>query len=94
MQLLRVLLDLPLGSTTLTSPGVMLNLLGEPGFIGTTKYEGVNEALAMEGVNLHFYGKKQTKPFRKMGHATVVDKDLEAAKVKARKVQEVLKVKC
>jgi 5-(carboxyamino)imidazole ribonucleotide synthase len=48
----------------------------------------------MEGVNLHFYGKKQTKPFRKMGHATVVDKDLEAAKVKARKVQEVLKVKC
>ena len=94
MQLLRILLDLPLGSTALTSPGVMLNLLGEPGFIGTTKYEGVDEALAIEGVKLHFYGKKQTKPFRKMGHATVVDKDIESAKVKARKVQEVLKVKC
>ena len=54
MQLLRILLDLPLGSTALTSPGVMLNLLGEPGFIGTTKYEGVDEALAIEGVKLHF----------------------------------------
>lgn len=94
MQLLRILLGLPLGSPALTTPGVMLNLLGEPGFIGKTKYEGLNEAMAIEGVNVHFYGKKETKPFRKMGHVTVVDKDLESAKVKARKVQEVLKVKC
>lgn len=94
MQLLRILLGLPLGSSALTSPGVMLNLLGEPGFIGTAKYEGLDQAMSIEGVNVHFYGKKETKPFRKMGHVTVVDKDLESAKVKARKVQEVLKVKC
>lgn len=94
MQLLRILVGLPLGSPRLTSPGVMLNLLGEPGFTGTTKYEGLSEAMAIEGVNVHFYGKKQTKPFRKMGHVTVIDEDLESAKIKARKVQEVLKVKC
>ncbi len=94
MQLLRILMGLPLGSPRLTSPAVMLNVLGEPGFYGTTKYEGLDEAMSIEGVNIHFYGKKETKPFRKMGHVTVIDQDIEVAKTKARKVQEVLKVKC
>lgn len=93
-QLLRILLDIPLGSTEIISPAVMLNLLGENDYLGDVKYQGINEALAIPGVNVHLYGKTQTKPFRKMGHVTVIAKSIEEAKERARKVQEVLKVVC
>ena len=93
-QLMRILLGLPLGDTEIISPAVMLNLLGEKGYMGNVKYQGISEAMAMSGVNIHLYGKSKTKPYRKMGHVTVIDKDLNAAKDKARRVQDVLKVVC
>ena len=91
-QHLRAIFNLPLGSTKSTSAAVMVNLLGEPHFSGTAVYEGINEALSIEGVKIHLYGKVTTKPFRKMGHVTVLDPDLELAKVKAKKIKEMLKV--
>jgi 5-(carboxyamino)imidazole ribonucleotide synthase len=92
-QHLRAILDLPLGSTYSTTPSVMVNLLGEKGFSGDAFYEGLNEVLATEGVKIHLYGKKTTKPFRKMGHITVLDPELSKAKEKARRVKEILKIK-
>ena len=71
----------------------MVNLLGEKNHEGPAVYEGLDKALAMEGVYIHLYGKKITKPFRKMGHVTCVAQTLEEAKQKAKKVQQVLKVK-
>ncbi|MNK97010.1 phosphoribosylaminoimidazole carboxylase ATPase subunit [compost metagenome] len=71
----------------------MINLLGEEGYEGLAKYEGVEEILAMEGVYVHLYGKKFTKPFRKMGHVCIINDDRELAISNARKVQEILKVK-
>ena len=91
-QLLRCLLNLPLGDTEIKKPSVMINLLGEKGFIGNAVYDGIEKVLALPGVYLHLYGKAQTKPFRKMGHATVVSNTLEEAKVIAKKVQEELRI--
>ncbi len=91
-QHLRAILGLTLGSTLLKSPAVMINILGEAGYAGRAKYEGLDECLSVEGFKLHLYGKKDTKPFRKMGHATILDRDIEKAKEKARFVQKKLKV--
>ncbi len=91
-QHLRAILDLPLGSTKMKTASVMVNLLGEPGFAGPVRYEGLEECLSTEGVKIHLYGKKETKPFRKMGHVTILDSDVEAAKSKARWVKDTLKV--
>jgi 5-(carboxyamino)imidazole ribonucleotide synthase len=92
-QHVRAILNLPLGDTTLRCPAVMVNLLGEEGFEGKALYEGMQQVLEIPGVNIHLYGKKNTKPFRKMGHVTVIDNSLEAAKEKAKIVKETLKVK-
>lgn len=92
-QHLRGIMNLPLGSTRLKSPAVMLNLLGEPNFSGDVHYEGLEKCLAQEGVHVHLYGKKQTKPFRKMGHVTVTAPTLKEAKKKADFVKNNLKVK-
>ncbi|WAM30862.1 5-(carboxyamino)imidazole ribonucleotide synthase [Caldicellulosiruptor naganoensis] len=92
-QHLRAICDLPLGSTKLLSPAVMINLLGENGYKGRPVIEGLIDALSIEGVSFHFYGKKISAPFRKMGHVTIVDDNLERAIEKARKVKEVLKIK-
>lgn len=92
-QHLRCVLDLPLGSTHLKMPAVMLNLLGEPGFDGPVKYEGFTDSLAIEGVNIHVYGKKFTRPMRKMGHVTVMATDLDTAQARADMVQQQIKVK-
>ncbi|MBL0063601.1 MAG: 5-(carboxyamino)imidazole ribonucleotide synthase [Bacteroidetes bacterium] len=91
-QHLRAILGLPLGSTNITKPSVMVNLLGEKGFNGHAVYEGLKEALSIEGVHLHLYGKKITKPFRKMGHVTVTADTLEEAKSKAKKVKDLIRV--
>lgn len=90
-QHLRAILNLPLGDTRLLTPAVMVNLLGEPGHTGPAVYKGIEEALAIPGVHVHLYGKKETRPFRKMGHITVTDPDLEEAKRKAREVKAILK---
>lgn len=91
-QHLRGILNLPLGSTRMKTASVMVNLLGEPGHSGPVRYAGFEEAVAMEGVKVHLYGKAETKPYRKMGHVTVLAEDAEAAKAKARKVQRTIKV--
>ena len=92
-QLLRAILNLPLGNTTDLMPSVMINLLGEPGYEGDAIYEGLENVLQMPGVFLHLYGKKTTKPFRKMGHITVVNKNAEMAKRQAKLIKQILKVK-
>ncbi len=90
-QHIRAILDLPLGSVRPRSAAVMVNLLGEPGETGYVEYQGITDVLAMEGVYVHIYGKKQTRPFRKMGHVTIIADDLETAKDKARIVKNTLK---
>jgi len=91
-QHLRAICNLPLGSTDQSSPAVMVNLLGEPGYKGPAAYLGVEECLAMEGVHVHLYGKTLTSPFRKMGHVTVIAPSVDEALLKAKKVRETLKV--
>ncbi|HXH18278.1 MAG TPA: 5-(carboxyamino)imidazole ribonucleotide synthase [Chitinophagales bacterium] len=91
-QHLRAILNLPLGSAEIKMPAVMVNLLGEPGCEGEARYAGLNEVLKTAGVCIHLYGKKFTRPFRKMGHVTVIDRDLETAKEKAKFVKQTLKV--
>jgi 5-(carboxyamino)imidazole ribonucleotide synthase len=90
-QHLRAILNLPLGSTKLKMPTVMLNLLGEPGFLGEVKYEGFEECLGIEGVKIQLYGKVITQPYRRMGHITVVDKELPYAIKKADIVKQKLR---
>jgi 5-(carboxyamino)imidazole ribonucleotide synthase len=92
-QHLRAILDLPLGDTQIASPSAMVNLLGEEGFSGPALYEGFDEVAKISGIHVHLYGKRITKPFRKMGHVTILDHDLENLKKKANFVKETLKVK-
>ena len=92
-QHVRAILDLPLGDTSLRSgAAVMVNLLGEPGHQGSAYYQGLPEILAMQGVYPHIYGKLVTKPYRKMGHITIIGEELEGTKEKALKVKETIKV--
>jgi 5-(carboxyamino)imidazole ribonucleotide synthase len=91
-QMMRAILNLPLGDTTLIRPAVMINLLGEKGFSGPVHYRGLEEVMMWPGVYVHLYGKADTKPFRKMGHVTVCNNNLEEAKTSARKVMETVKV--
>lgn len=90
-QHVRAILGLPLGSVRARCASVMVNLLGEPEETGYVKYDGIEEVLGMEGVYVHIYGKKQTRPFRKMGHVTILADDLKAARKKAQFVKENLK---
>ena len=92
-QHLRAILNLPLGSTKLKLPSVMLNILGEENHEGPVVYEGLTESMAIDGVKIHLYGKKITKPFRKMGHVTIMSSTLEYALKKAEKVKQLIKVK-
>ena len=82
-QHIRAVLDLPLGSTELKAAAVMANLVGAEGFSGDVVYQGYNELLGEPGVNIHIYGKAQTRPFRKMGHVTVVAKERDEARKRA-----------
>jgi 5-(carboxyamino)imidazole ribonucleotide synthase len=92
-QHLRAILNLPLGSTKIKLPSVMINMLGEEGHDGPVKYEGLTESMAIDGVKIHLYGKKITKPYRKMGHVTVMSSSLECALKKAEKIKQLIKVK-
>ena len=91
-QHLRAIFNLPLGDTRSISNAVMINLLGEKGHEGVARYEGLEKIMAIEGVYVHLYGKKYTKPFRKMGHITVVNQNREDAIEKAKYIQKTLKV--
>jgi 5-(carboxyamino)imidazole ribonucleotide synthase len=92
-QHLRAIFNLPLGSTMLKLPAVMINILGSEGYEGPVRYEGLTEIMAIEGVKVHLYGKKITKPFRKMGHITVLSTTMDSALDKADKVKRLIKVK-
>ncbi len=91
-QHLRAILNLPFGDTSIILPSAMVNLLGEDGYSGQAQYLGLEKVLALEGVHVHLYGKKMTKPFRKMGHVTIVDADVESLKKKTNFVKAHLKV--
>jgi 5-(carboxyamino)imidazole ribonucleotide synthase len=91
-QHLRAILGLPLGDTSIIMPSVMINLLGEKGHTGEAHYDGIQDAMANGGVYVHLYGKKETKPMRKMGHVTVLASSLDAAIEKAKLVQQQIKI--
>jgi 5-(carboxyamino)imidazole ribonucleotide synthase len=91
-QLLRAVCGLPLGSTKLKTPAVMVNLLGEAGYQGEAAYSGIQEVMRMDGVYLHLYGKKITKPYRKMGHATITNESLDSAMEMAKQVKNTFKI--
>lgn len=91
-QHLRAILNLPLGDTGITKPSVMINLLGEKNYEGEAKYEGLIDAIKYKGVYVHLYGKTKTKPFRKMGHVTIVDDDIDLAKKKAIIIKDLIKI--
>ncbi|GAA4077057.1 5-(carboxyamino)imidazole ribonucleotide synthase [Flavobacterium cheonanense] len=84
---LRAILDLPLGTTASKVAGIMVNLVGEEGFSGQVIYENIEKIMAIDGVTPHIYGKRETRPFRKMGHVTIVNENM----VEARKVAEEVK---
>ena len=88
----RAILNLPLGDTAHYQTAAMINLLGEPGYEGAAKYEGLEDLLAMSGVFPFFYGKAITKPFRKMGHVTVMDENLESLRNKVEAVRGSIRV--
>ena len=90
-QHLRSILNLPLGDTSILMPSVMVNLLGEEGVNGEAHYEGMEEILKIPGVYPHLYGKEQVKSFRKMGHITIINKDLNQAKKIAKEVKSIIK---
>lgn len=91
-QLLRAVFNLPLGDTVITQPSGMINLLGEKDFTGNAIYNGMDEVLKIPGAYIHLYGKKTTKPFRKMGHVTVTGKNMDEVKEKAARVKRLIKV--
>jgi len=90
-QHIRAIMDLPLGSTDLMINSVMVNILGEDGFSGNVVYEGLDKCMKLDGVKVHIYGKKQTKPFRKMGHVTIIDNNIDNALKKADIVKHTLR---
>jgi len=91
-QHLRAILGLPLGATDLLSPAAMINLLGAPEHVGRPVINGLAAALAIPGASVHLYGKAATHPYRKMGHVTILDADIEAAKDKAERIREMLTI--
>ena len=91
-QHIRAILDLPLGDTRSKVAGIMVNLVGEEGHSGNVIYKNIEHILEMYGVTPHIYGKKQTRPFRKMGHVTIVNEDIVEARRIAQKVKETIKV--
>lgn len=92
-QHLRAIFNFSLGTTELKMPAVMINLLGAEGHVGPVRYEGLTDCMGIEGVKFHLYGKKQTRPYRKMGHVTVLARSRDEALEKAMQVREKIKVR-
>ena len=91
-QHIRAILDLPLGRTDSKAGGVMVNLVGAENHTGNVVYENIEKIMRMDGVTPHIYGKKQTRPFRKMGHVTIIHEDLNEARKIAEAVKKAIKV--
>lgn len=92
-QHLRSVMNMPLGDTGIRTPAAMVNLLGEDGYTGNARVEGLKEAMGEKGVYVHLYGKKITKPFRKMGHVTILEENPEKLKAKALRIKNSIKIK-
>ncbi len=88
----RVLLEYPLGNTKHILPAAIVNLLGETGHTGEAAYEGLNEILQIENVFVHIYGKKETKPGRKMGHITILSKEKQELIHQANRIKNTVRV--
>lgn len=91
-QHIRAILDLPLGNTDSKVAGIMVNLVGEEGYSGQVVYEHIENIMAIDGVTPHIYGKRETRPFRKMGHVTIVNEDMKRARAIAQQVKETIRV--
>lgn len=91
-QHIRAILDLPLGNTDSKVAGIMVNLVGEEGYSGQVVYENIEKIMAIDGVTPHIYGKRETRPFRKMGHVTIVNADMTEARKVAQQVKETIRV--
>ena len=91
-QHIRAILGLPLGSTENKLSGVMVNLVGAEDYTGEVIYKNIENLMEMDGVTPHIYGKKETRPFRKMGHVTIVNSNINTARKLAQKVKESIKV--
>ncbi len=91
-QHIRAILDLPLGATESKLAGIMVNLVGAKGYTGDVIYKNIESIMKMKGVTPHIYGKKQTRPFRKMGHVTIVNEDINEARKIAEKVKNTIQV--
>jgi len=91
-QHLRAILNLPLGRTNSKVGGIMVNLVGAEGYTGDVVYQNIESIMKMDGVTPHIYGKKETRPFRKMGHVTIVHEDLNEARKIAQEVKNAIKV--
>lgn len=89
---LRAILDLPLGNTESKVAGIMVNLVGSEGYVGDVVYENIEKIVGWNGVTPHIYGKKQTRPFRKMGHVTIVNQDIKEARRIAEEVKNTIRV--
>ncbi len=91
-QHLRAILNLPLGDTKSKLAAIMVNLVGAENHSGNVVYKNIEKILSLEGVTPHIYGKKQTRPFRKMGHLTIVNKDIKTAHKIAEEVKRTIEV--
>jgi 5-(carboxyamino)imidazole ribonucleotide synthase len=91
-QHLRAILNLPLGDATQIRAGAMLNLVGEKGFNGPVRYDGLDEIIKITGVYPHLYGKQITKPFRKMGHITITGNSMEEVREKLNRITNQIRV--
>ena len=89
----RSVLGLPLGNTEIVKPSAMINLLGEDGFQGQVLYSGLDEVLRHKDVHLHLYGKKETRPFRKMGHITVLSEKADSLRSKALNIKNTIRIR-
>ena len=89
---IRAILDLPLGNTDSKVAGIMVNLVGEEGHSGNVIYENIETIMGWNGVTPHIYGKKETRPFRKMGHVTIVNEDMDEARKIAENVKNTIRV--
>lgn len=89
---LRAILNLPLGNTDSKVAGIMVNLVGEKGFSGNVIYKNIEKILGWDGVTPHIYGKKQTRPFRKMGHVTIINENISEARRIAEDVKNTIRV--
>ncbi|RBA27950.1 5-(carboxyamino)imidazole ribonucleotide synthase [Flavobacterium tibetense] len=89
---IRTILDLPLGNTDSKVAGIMVNLVGEEGYSGQVIYENIEKIMAIDGVTPHIYGKRETRPFRKMGHVTIVNEDMTEARRIAEEVKNSIRV--